>query len=235
MTLVGVALVPAAPVLVAELSGRLRPAMMPRDAARRVIEQLTATSPDLIVVVAEGDNDETFDETAAMHLHRLGGMRRDDYAPGARVLPGPLAIGAALLRDAGWSGRAQYRTLSASTSAGEAEQCGRELAEAGSRVGLLLLGNGSACSTPKAPGSLHPQAEAFNAEFVRAITQGDVSSILAWTAEQFVEQLSDARVPLQVFAGALDTSAHALSLRFAEEFQGVFYACAGWSSQSLRP
>ena len=89
MTLVGVALVPAAPVLVAELSGRLRPAMMPRDAARRVIEQLIATSPDLIVVVAEGDNDETFDETAAMHLHRMGGMRRDDYAPGARVLPVP--------------------------------------------------------------------------------------------------------------------------------------------------
>ena len=227
MSLVGAALVPAAPVLVTELSGRRRPASAPREAARSVIEQLISCAPDVIVMVAEGDHTEMFDNSAAMHLHRLGGMHRDDYAPGARILPIPLAIGAALLRDAGWLGRTQYQLLDPSTAAGEAAKAGRELADVEPRVGLFLLGNGSACSTPKAPGSFHPQAEAFNAEFDRAITEGDMSSILAWTAEQFAEQLSDARVPLQVMAGAVDGKSWPWSPTFAEEFQGVFYVCAG--------
>jgi len=227
VSLVGVALVPAAPVLVAELSGRLCPASAPREAARSVIEQLISCAPDVIVMVAEGDHTEMFDNSAAMHLHRLGGMHRDDYAPGARILPIPLAIGAALLRDAGWFGPTQYQLLDASTAAVEAAKAGRELADVEPRVGLLLLGNGSACTTPKAPGSFHPQAQEFNTEFVRAITEGDMSSILAWTAEQFAEQLSDVRVPLQVMAGAVDGKSWPWSISFAEEFQGVFYLCAG--------
>jgi hypothetical protein len=192
-----------------------------------VIEQLISCAPDVIVVVAEGDHTEVFDNSAGMHLHRLGGMHCDDYAPGARILPIPLAIGAALLRDAGWLGPTQYQLLDASTTAVEAAKAGLELADVEPRVGLLLLGNGSACTTPKAPGSFHPQAEAFNAEFVRAITKGDMSSILAWTAEQFAEQLSDVRVPLQVMVGAVDGKSWPWSISFAEEFQGVLYVCAG--------
>ena len=227
MSLVGAALVPAAPVLVAELSGRLCPASAPREAARSEIEQLISCAPDVIVVVAEGDHTEMFDNSAAMHLHRLGGMHRDDYAPGARILPIPLAIGAALLRDVGWLGPTHYQLLDASTSAVEAAKAGRELADVEPRVGLLLLGNGSACTTPKAPGSFHPQAQEFNTEFVRAITEGDMSSILAWSAEQFAEQLSDVRVPLQVMTGAVGGKSWPWSISFAEEFQGVFYVCAG--------
>jgi len=227
VSLVGIALVPAAPVLVAELSGRLRPASAPREAARSVIEQLISCAPDVIVVVAEGDHTEMYDNSAAMHLHRLGGMHRDDYAPGARILPIPLAIGAALLRDVGWLGPTHYQLLDASTSAVEAAKAGRELADVEPRVGLLLLGNGSACTTPKAPGSFHPQAEAFNAKLVRVIEAGDLETIREWTPGSFVDQLSDVRVPLQVMAGAVDGKSWPWSISFAEDVQGVFYVCAG--------
>jgi len=227
VSLVGAALVPAAPVLIAEISGRLRPASAPREAARSVIEQLISCAPDVIVVVAEGDHTEVFDNSAAMHLHRLGGMHRDDYAPGARILPIPLAIGEALLRAAGWVGRTHYQLLDASTAAVEAANAGRELADVEPRVGLLLLGNGSACSTPKAPGSFHPQAQEFNTELVRVIEAGDLAAIREWTPGSFVDQLSDVRVPLQVMVGAVDGKSWPWSITFAEEFQGVFYLCAG--------
>lgn len=226
MSLVGAALVPAAPVLVAELSGHLRPAATPREAARRAIAGLIATKPDVIVVVAEGDGDETFDSTSALHLHRLGGMHRDDYAPGSRTLPVPLAIGAALLRDAGWAGPTSYQVVDAATTPVDARARGEDLVAGDQRVGLLLLGNGSACCTPKAPGSLHPDAESFNAALLNAIVSGDREAVLAWTPEAFATQLSDARVPLQVLSGMLGSEILTWTTECADQFQGVFYVCA---------
>jgi hypothetical protein len=226
MSLVGAALVPAAPVLVAELSGRLRPAASPREAARRAIVGVIATAPDIIVVVAEGDRDESFDSTSALRLHRLGGMHRDDYAPGSRTLPVPLAIGAALLRDAGWVGATSYVAVDAATTPVDALARGEDLVVGEKRVGLLLLGNGSACCTAKAPGSLHPDAEAFNAALLSAIVSGDRDAVLAWTPEAFTTQLSDVRVPLQMLYGMSGSETLAWSTECADEFQGVFYVCA---------
>jgi len=89
-----------------------------------------------------------------------------------QLLTMPLAIGASMLRDAGWTGTTSFHALERTMSADAAAEVGRGLGTTKRSVGLLLLGNGSACCTEKAPGSFHPQADEFNTNLVAMIRQG---------------------------------------------------------------
>ena len=231
MSVVCAALVPAAPVLVPGLSGRVQPAAEAQDGARSVLRQLIDSSPDKVVVVAEGDHDGSFDQSADLALYRLGGLPRpqDGEIAAGDLLPLPLAIGAALLDDAGWAGATSYRLLNTAISSSEAAAYGAQLDDGDSRVGLLLLGNGSAKSSAKAPGSFDPNSEQFNAALLAMIEQGDRIAMSGLSADAAREQMSDVRLPLQVLAGVGSLGAAAGVIGYANEFRGVYYVCAAFN------
>ncbi|MEY4136951.1 MAG: hypothetical protein RL205_1079 [Actinomycetota bacterium] len=228
MSMIAAALIPAAPVLIPGLSGTLLPAAVPRAAAHRVLQDLISAGPDVIIVIAEGPLTREFDETSAWGLHRLGGLRGEEPAPGsaADLLPIPLAVGAAVLRDAGWRGSIDLRQIDRDAPVSEALALGRQLAGSPQRLGLVLLGNASACSTPKAPGSFHPRSTEFNLDFVTSIRTADVAAIREWSSADFAEQMSDGRLPLQVLIGAWGEGDFSTEIHFADESYGVFYVCA---------
>lgn len=228
MSIVSAALVPAAPVLVPGVSGHTVPAQEVRAATLEAIQRMIDAGVEEVIVLAEADRDGLFDSTAPWGLHRIGGMHTVNEAGAVfdQPLTVSLAIGASVLRDAGWTGTTSFYALERTMSADAAAEVGRGLGTTKRSVGLLLLGNGSACCTEKAPGSFHPQAETFNATLLTMIRQGDRTAMMELSAHDTADQLSDVRVPLQVFAGA--TSGHRFrgSITFADEFAGVNYICA---------
>ena len=228
MSIVSAALVPAAPVIVPGLSGHTMPAPEVRSAALDAIQRMIDAGVDEVIVLAEADRDGLFDSTAPWGLHRIGGLHPFSEAGAVfdQLLTQPLAIGASMLRDAGWTATTSFHALERTMSADAAAEVGRGLGATPRSVGLLLLGNGSACCTEKAPGSFHPQAETFNATLLTVIRQGDRAAMMELSAHDTADQLSDVRVPLQVFAGA--TSGHRFlgSITFADDFAGVHYICA---------
>ncbi|MFM9545092.1 hypothetical protein ACKI1P_46675, partial [Streptomyces turgidiscabies] len=75
---------------------------------------------------------------------------------------------------------------------------GRGLAASAERVALLVLGDGSACRTVKAPGYLDERAAGFDAEAARALGTADVAALLALDPELAYELKVAGRAPWQV-------------------------------------
>lgn len=232
MSIVGAALVPAAPVLLPALSGREQSAAPVLDAALEVIRQLIDAAPAEIIVLAEADHEGVFDNSAPWGLNRLGGMpacsTSNARATRGEPLPVPLAIGAALLGHAGWTGPTAYHALVRTMLPETAIDSGRRLSTSTRHVGLLLLGNGSACCTDKAPGSFHRGAQAFNEALTSMIRTGDLRAVEQLSAEASAEQLSDIRLPVQLLAGADLTGRLRGSIAYDEPFMGVHYICAAF-------
>ena len=228
MSIVSAALVPAAPVIVPGLSGHTMPAPEVRSAALDAIQRMIDAGVEEVIVLAEADRDGLFDSTAPWGLHRIGGLHPFSEAGAVfdQLLTMPLAIGASMLRDAGWTGTTYFHALERTISADAAAEVGRGLGTTKRSVGLLLLGNGSACCTEKAPGSFHPQANEFNPSLVGMIRQGNRAAMMALPTQGAAEQLSDIRVPLQVFAGATPEHRLVSSIGFTGDFAGVYYICA---------
>jgi len=228
VTIVAAAVIPGAPVLVPGLDGALQSAAEPRAGCLRALRRVAEAGPDEILIVAEGDREQVFGQDTSHGLHRLGGLAYAVTRTGRECLPVPLAVGAALLREAGWEGPVVHRTLASDAPTSNAIDLGQRLRDAPERRGLVLMASGSARMTDKAPGAFHPGAKDFAAAYLRVLRSGTHEDFLATEALPFAEQLSDARLPLQVLAGALPGTPIDTVIDFAQEFHGVFYACASF-------
>lgn len=233
MSLVGAALLPAAPVLIAGMAGTMNPAREPRTAALAVLRLLLGTAPQEIVVIAEGDADGTFELTDPWALARFGGLPDATGRPVAtgrttRVEPltAPLTVGAALLDEVGWRGPTALRSLDRSQPTSAATTLAAEISASTQSVGLVLLGSGSARCTAAAPGSLHPDAGAFNDRILAIVRDGADRGAMGLTREATAEHLSDIRLPLQVLGGVEPAIGPATTIAYSEDFGGVYYLCA---------
>ncbi|WP_435973686.1 class III extradiol dioxygenase subunit B-like domain-containing protein [Streptomyces sp. Qhu_M48] len=147
-----------------------------------------------------------------------------------RSLPTSLAVGAWLLGRAGWAdapieGLGVDETATPDVCAG----LGRELAASAERVALLVMGDGSACRTVKAPGYLDERAEGFDAAAARALGTADGAALLALDTELAYELKAAGRAPWQVLAGAADGAGLDGRLLFEDAPYGVGYFVAAWS------
>jgi hypothetical protein len=140
-------------------------------------------------------------------------------------LPLSLAVAAYLLADLDTpSDRLFAATVPASLGPGAAAGIGRHLAttaqgpgpRAGTLpadgaaglagdggVGLVAMGDLSACRTDRAPGGLRPEAAGFDASVAAAFRTGELDRLLDLDPNQAADLLAVGRVPLQVLAGAL--------------------------------
>ncbi|MBK3647240.1 class III extradiol dioxygenase subunit B-like domain-containing protein, partial [Streptomyces sp. MBT33] len=211
--LVAAAICPCPPLLVPEVAAGAAPELdRARAACADALGVLAAARPDLLVVIGpaeRGGPDHHPEGTPGSFRGfgvevdvRLGGAK--DVEP-ERELPPSLAVAAWLLERTGWSD-APIEGLGVGEAL-EADRCvetGREIAARAERVALLVMGDGSACRTLKAPGYLDERAAPFDAEVARALGTADVPALKALDAELAYELKSSGRAPWQVLAGAAE-------------------------------
>ena len=212
MSALAAAIVPAAPVLLPQLTGSTPAAGEVREAAFESIAAMLATKPDVVVVVAEASPAGWFDPSTPLGLGRIGGHSGHEDA-----LPIPLAIGAQLLRDAGWQGSVALLGLEPGFRP--------QNVDLPDRSALLLMANGSARCTEKAPGSFDAGAEDFNALFTSALANGDSDQLSSLDPDLARQQWSDVVGPLAVLTETMRPLPPA-TLHYADQWGGVFYVCA---------
>lgn len=238
--LVAAAVCPCPPLLVPEVAAG---AVFELDAARNAcfdaLGVLAAARPGLLIVVGPAGPDGhgphlagttgSFNGFGVDLSVRLGVTPPGLPAP-ERRLPASLAVGAWLLARAQW-GDAPVEGLGVRERlAGDrCAQAGRELAARSDRVALLVMGDGSACRTVKAPGYLDERAVDFDTEAVRALGAADIAALGRLDASLAYELKAAGRAGWQVLAGAADGAGLSGQLLYQDAPYGVGYAVAAWS------
>ncbi|MEU8463583.1 class III extradiol dioxygenase subunit B-like domain-containing protein [Streptomyces sp. NPDC029003] len=234
--LVAAAVCPAPPLLVPEVAaGAAAELDGARTACSDALAVLAASRPDLLVVAgpAAADHLGPYPQGSRGTFHGFGveaGVRLGEGEEGPRLLPAPLAVGAWLLGRAGW-GSAPVEGLGVAEDAAT-EEClrtGRELAARDARVALLVMGDGSACRTLKAPGYLDERAAAFDAAAARALGAADTGALAALDPRLAAELQAVGRAPWQVLAGAAEGAGLDGRLLYEDAPYGVGYFVAAWS------
>ncbi|WP_413801755.1 class III extradiol dioxygenase subunit B-like domain-containing protein [Streptomyces iranensis] len=258
--LIAAAVCPCPPLLVPEVAAGAAPELdRLRAECFEGIHALAAARPERLIVVGPADRAgrgphaqgaagsfrgfgvEVDVRLAAPVPERRAAPVTEDGAPGgkdapdggsSRSLPTSLAVGAWLLEHAGWDPAVPVEGLGVGEPLA-AERCievGRELAGRAERVALLVMGDGTACRTLKAPGYLDERAAAFDAEVARALAAADTGALAALDEELAYELKAAGRAPLQVLAGAGAGARLKGELRYDEAPYGVGYFVASWSS-----
>ncbi|MEU5050570.1 class III extradiol dioxygenase subunit B-like domain-containing protein [Streptomyces sp. NPDC021096] len=235
--LVAAAVCPCPPLLVPEVAAGAAPELDAlRAACLDAVAVLAAARPDRLVVLGPAGPTArgTYPQGAPGSFRGLGvdvDVRLGQGDPaGERELPQSLAVAAWLLQRTGWAA-APVEGLGVGEEL-EAERClasGRELAGAAGRVAFLVMGDGSACRTVKAPGYLDERAEPFDAGAARALGAADTAALAALDVELAHGLKVAGRAPWQVLAGAGEGAGLRGQLLYEDAPYGVGYFVAGWS------
>ncbi|MFB7372823.1 class III extradiol dioxygenase subunit B-like domain-containing protein [Streptomyces sp. NPDC056222] len=234
--LVAAAVCPCPPLLVPEVAagaaGELDAA---RTACSDAVGLLAASRPDRLYVVGPADESARgpFPAGSAGSFAGFGvdlSVTLGDGPAGERSLPASLAVAAWLLERTDWAdapveGLGVGEPLEPATCV----STGRELAATADRVALLVMGDGSACRTLKAPGYLDERAAAFDTEAARALGAADVDALLALDENLAYELKAAGRAPWQVLAGAAEGAGLDGRLLYEDAPYGVGYFVAAWS------
>jgi hypothetical protein len=226
--LVAAAICPHPPLLVPELAaGAAHELDELRVACRSAIATLAEPAPEAVVVVGSGRRSRRHEAPFGGTLAPWG-LERTIGAPGPAELPLSLLMGAYLAPDAD-----EFYEVAADAPAQTCAARGAELV-AGRRTALLIMGDGSACRTEKAPGYFDPRAEGFDAAVSAALAKADPAALLALDPALAADLRGAGRAPWQVLAGAAGSGdgSPGESLRgevlFDDAPFGVCYLVARW-------
>ena len=214
--LVAAAVCPHPPLLVPTVAaGAASELAALRDRCTDALATVTAASPTVIYVVGIDSS-----------------PRATSFAPwGAPVdvdVPEPLPL--SLLVGA-WLTRGTVRSFVAVDADLDADECaslGRELAESSDRVAFVVMGDGSARHSEKAPGYLDARAAPYDDRVAAAFGGADVDALLALDPQLSRDLLVAGRAPWQVLAGAADGRAWS-AVASVEMPYGVAYHVASWT------
>ncbi|MFN8159292.1 MAG: hypothetical protein U0R68_17895 [Candidatus Nanopelagicales bacterium] len=234
------AFVPSTPLLVPEAaSGAAYELGDVRAAAQQALADALATSPQRVVVL--GASSRMIGTPAphgiTTHAAGTGSLRGfgvaldvpfDPATPSAQPLSLASTIGAWLLARAGWPGERLAVELDPSSDDAALDACGASLADGVPTV-LLVVADGSASRTEKAPASLHPEAEAFDASVAKALGSGDPGALAALDRDLASAVTSAGRPAWRTAAAALQGTAYAAELLADEAPYGVGYLVARWT------
>ncbi|MFC5804691.1 class III extradiol dioxygenase subunit B-like domain-containing protein [Streptomyces formicae] len=236
--LVAAAVCPCPPLLVPEVAAGAAPELdAARTACADALSVLAASRPDRLVVVGPTGPDEAGPYPGGVQGSLKGfgvdtGVRLGEPGaePYARPLPAALTVAAWLLERARWAA-APVEGLGVDQRLAP-ERCaetGRELAARAPRVALLVMGDGSACRTLKAPGYLDERAAAFDTAAARALGTADTAALMALDVSLAYELKVAGRAPWQVLAGAAEGAEPGGQLLYEDAPYGVGYFVAAWS------
>jgi hypothetical protein len=239
--LVAAAVCPCPPLLVPEVAAGAGAELDDlRAACADAIGVLAASRPERLVVIgpAERPSRGVFPPGAAGSFRPFGvdldvtlgapsadsGEAGEDLPP----LPSSLTVAAWLLR--GWSA-APVEGLGVGEQL-EPDRCaaaGRAVAGSAERVALLVMGDGAACHTVKAPGYLDERSGPFDDTVASALAGADVPALAALDPALAQELKAAGRAPWQVLAGAAEDAHLGGGLLHRTTPYGVGYFVAAWT------
>lgn len=225
-----IAVVPETPLLVPELAtGATAETAQLRSAALAAVGELAAMSAEWTVVGTDPGGRRSVDPHTRGSFVGFGvdvvvGMSPDADGDVDPVLPLPLLV-------AGWLAAGRGVTLygelvAPDMPAAECVALGAELAAAGR--GLLIVGDGSAKHSERAPGYLDERAAGFDDQVAAALGAGDPDALAAVDAELAAELWAAGRAPWHVLAGAARGLPWRSELRYTGAPYGVGYHVAVW-------
>ena len=220
MSLAAAVVVPAAPALLPGIGGTADPLADLRERAAALVAATTgAKGADRLVVVGSGATTRVWPGDAPSGAARFTTGRVPDGA-----LPTDLEIGRQLAPSG--VGEILLQSVAADASSQECAALGRELA-AGPPAVLVVVADGPATLTDKAPGHLQPDAAPFAEGLARALAAADTTALAALDPATCDRLWMRGRAALQVLAAATDGLAGEL---VAEESPvGVQYLLARWA------
>ncbi|KOU44291.1 class III extradiol dioxygenase subunit B-like domain-containing protein [Streptomyces sp. WM6378] len=232
--LVAAAVCPCPPLLVPEVAAGAAPELdAARDACADAVGVLAASRPDLLVVVGPAEQGGTFRQGAVGSFAGFGvdvSVRLGPGEAGGQRLPLSLTVGAWLLERAGWADApVEGLAVAEQLEPGPCIGTGRDLAARAARVALLVMGDGSACRTLKAPGYLDERAASFDQVASAALGAADTSTLMGLDDRLAYELKVAGRAPWQVLAGAGGDARLAGRLLYEDAPYGVGYFVGVWS------
>jgi hypothetical protein len=223
--LVVAAVCPHPPLLVPEVpAGAAAELDDLRAACRAAVDVLFGYRPEIVIIVGGGRFSRSYPPGTAGSLAGFGVPF--PVGSGPAELPLSLTIGTWLLGC--FTGEVRGRAVADGMPPAEAAAIGRELAAAPERVALLVMGDGSARRSIKAPGYLDERAEPFDMAVAEALDKGDPDALLAIDPKLAAELMVAGRAPWQVLAGAAAGTGWRGELRYAQAPYGVAYFVATW-------
>jgi RimJ/RimL family protein N-acetyltransferase len=246
--LIAAAVCPAAPLVARELTGTDPVVPELRRACRDAVAGLVASGPDLIAVVGvaagvgrweEGRLDlgvfaPALRDPARHDQARHHQARHDPALALPSVVPPSLGLGGMLLDQAGYDGPRELCSVTQDETAADCAALGARLGGLRDRVALLVMADGSACRTLKAPGYLDARSEPFDAEVAAAIRDRDAAALLVLDADLAQELLATGRPAWQVLAGAARECWSGTQVRYCDDPFGVLYMVASMTFDTLR-
>jgi hypothetical protein len=143
-----------------------------RDTALDAVRVITAAAPERVVIVGAGTR-TTEHEHATGSLRGLGVATDVALGSGGEPLPLALTLGTWLLQDAAFDGELRALELDPYAATSELDRVGRDLADGRAATALIVVADGSASRTDRAPASFHPEAEPFDADVSAALAAGE--------------------------------------------------------------
>jgi hypothetical protein len=235
----GAVICPAAPLLARELTG-LDPVIPDlRQACSAAVGRLVRSTPEAVAVVGPGSRTASWPADGRLDLSAFAPALGDDGGgppaagppPPRMPLPFPLGLGSQLLDEAGYQGPRRLQSVHPDEPTAACLRLGADLTRPGDRIGLLVMADGSACRSPRAPGYLDSRAAGFDAALERAVRSGELGSLGAMDEALARVLLVTARPAWQMLAGAMPGPALAAEILYADDPFGVYYL-VGWLSGS---
>lgn len=234
------AFVPSTPLLAPEAgSGAADEIGDLRAATQQALADALATAPQRVVVLGASSRviGTPQPHGIATHASGTGSLRGfgvaldvplDPAVSSAQPLSLASTMGAWLLGSTGWSGGRLAVELDPASDDAALDACGASLADDVPTV-LLVVADGSASRTEKAPAALHPDAEAFDASVAKALLSGDPAALAALDRDLASAVSSAGRPAWRAAAAALQGAAYAADLLADEAPYGVGYLVACWT------
>ena len=228
----GAAFVPSAPLLVpAVASGAAAELDDLRAACLDAVRRALASAPQRVVILGAGPRTESY--AAGTASFRGFGVAYDvpldPAAPGGKPLPLALSVGAWLLAQTGWPGERLAQAVSADADDTALDAVGAQLTSSDVPTALLVVADGAAARSDKAPAHLHPGAEAFDTAVAAALALGDPAVLAAIDAAVAREVTAAGRPAWRCAAAALAGTTYDAALFADEAPYGVGYFAAAWT------
>ena len=197
-----------------------------RSACTDAVQRAVAGAPDVVLVVGDAPSGARYGPGDAGDLRGFGVDLQVPFSgperPDGQVLPLAHTVGAWLLDEAGYRG--------ARVGVG-ADGLSAALAEAAGPVGVLVMGDGSARRTEKAPGHLDAAAAPFDAGVAAALAAGDPGALAALDPAVGAALLAAGVPAWRAVGAALAGRRFTGTLLVDDAPFGVGYLVAAWQEQ----
>jgi hypothetical protein len=221
--LVAAALCAGPPLLAPELSGVDEAAAVLREASRAAVAAMAATAPDVVVVVGPADRTAQWPPSVRLDLAAYGAAAPPSSMP---VAPLSLALGARLLDDVGYAGPRSLRSVDDQATLSTCRAVAADVVGAAARVGLIVMADGSARRSLKAPGYFDERAEPYDDGVRRIVSSGELTALHTLDPALARELMAPGWPALQVLAAAFGTNRPQTTIHYDAAPYGVGYLVA---------